>query len=98
MYPSYMSSGGGTLQVAYEAGYEVDGSDPDLLLVSENLKTACAIQAAFSWKRIINENSGSSQKQDKKGFANVSLTSAGLIREALALVKSETRTLVGGNG
>lgn len=98
IYPYVMTFNRGSLQVTYEAGYQPDGTDTALLLVAPNLKMACAIQAAFTFRRVINENTGNRQKQDKQGAATVSLTSSGLITEALALVKGETRTLVGGNG
>lgn len=98
IYPGIMTSGRGQLQVTYTAGYEPDATDPLLLKVGTNIARACAIQAAFTTRQVLNETSGKKQKQDKLGFANFGLTSSGLVADALALVKSETRILVGGNG
>ena len=97
LYPTLMNSYGRALQVVYVAGYPVNDSDADLLDVAPNLRNACAIQAAFTFRRVINETSGSKQKQDRKGLVNYAVNSSGLIGEALALVKSDTRLLVGGN-
>lgn len=98
MYPSYMSRNLRSLQVVYVAGYEVDVTDPDLLLVSTDLAGACAIQAAFTWRRVINETSGKAQKQDRKGFANYKISSNGLVMEAQAMLRGYTRLLTGLNG
>lgn len=98
IYPGTMTSGRGQLQITYTAGYPVDSVDSDLLRVATNISRACAIQAAFTTRQALNETSGKKQKQDKLGFANYALTSSGLVAEALALVRRETRILVGGNG
>lgn len=98
IYPGILTSGTRNMRVRYTAGYEVDDTDTDLLLVNDNLRYACAIQAAFTFKRVVNETSGSKQKQDKKGLTTYSLTASGLVGEALALIKGETRILLGGNG
>lgn len=95
MYPLQMHYHQRALRVAYTAGYAINGDDADLLDVPENLKQACAIQAAHTWRRVVNETSGKSQKQDKKGFANYAVGSSGLVGEALALLKTETTPLVG---
>jgi len=95
IYPQYMTSSMRSLKAVYVAGYGVNDTDADLLDVPENLKRACAIQAAFTWKRVLNETQGTVQKQDRKGFVNYGLTSSGLIKDALAMVRGETRTLVG---
>ena len=98
LYPSFMTRNLRSLQVIYVAGYEVDGTDTDLLLVDANLQAACAIQAAFSWRRIINETSGASQKQDRKGFANYRVGANGIVMEAQAMLRDKTRLLIGTNG
>lgn len=98
MYPGVMRSFARSLQIVYVAGYEINIDDPDLLDVDEALAQACAIQAGFTWQRALNQTSGKSQKQDKGGFANYSITKSGLVAEALALVKGKARTLVGTNG
>ena len=98
MYPSLMHHHERALRVEYVAGYLPDTDDPLLLDVSEHLRQACAVQASFTWRRVINETQGKSQKQDKKGFANYSTNSSGLISEALALLKTETSIMVGSNG
>lgn len=95
MYPYSMSSNGRALEVTYTAGYAIDTVDTELLLVAQNLVSATAIQAAFMFKRVLNETQGSSQKQDKKGFVNYGLTTSGLITDALSMIKGETRLLVG---
>lgn len=98
MYPSLMHHHERSIQVIYIAGYLPNGDDVELLDVAENMRQACAIQASFTWRRVINETQGKSQKQDKKGFANYSTSSSGLISEALALLKTETSIMVGSNG
>lgn len=98
VYPKVMSYNAASIQINYDAGYQPDATDPDLLLVAPNLRMACAVQAAFTFKRVLNENSGNKQKSDKKGFGIVNLGSSGLITEAQALVRSEVRTFVGGHG
>lgn len=98
MYPSYMSRNLRSLQVVYVAGYTVDTTDTELLLVDHALATACAIQAAFTWRRVVNETSGKSQKQDKKGYANYRVAASGLVMEAQAMLRDKTRLLTGHNG
>lgn len=98
IYPNIMRFYPRSMRVVYDAGYEVDGDDAELLLVDENVAAACAIQAAFTFQRVINETQGAGQKQDKKGFTTYRLNSSGLVGDALALLKSETRILVGGYG
>lgn len=97
MYPSYMTHNLRSLQVVYVAGYAINGDDATLLDVDTNLRTACAVQAAFSWRRIINETGGKSQKQDRKGFANYKVGANGLVMEAQAMLRNKTRLLMGTN-
>lgn len=98
IYPGVMRYYPRSLRCTYVAGYALDGSDPELVLVPEHVSAACAVQAAFTFRRVINETSGSKQNQSKKGFSTYNLNSSGLVGEALALLKSETRILVGGYG
>jgi hypothetical protein len=95
IYPEIMRSSVRSLRVTYTAGYAVDGTDPELLLVSPNLKHACAIQAADRVRHVLNETSGKKSKQDRKGLAEFSRNSSGLVGEALSLIKSEPRLFVG---
>lgn len=97
IYPTLMNSYGRSLRIEYVAGYEVNDTDTDLLDVAENLKRACAIQAGFQWQRVLNMTSHSSKKQDRRGTKEYQVTPSGLVAEALALIKGETRLLVGGN-
>lgn len=97
LYPALMDSYGRALRVEYTAGYPVDDVDTELLLVSTNLKMACAKQAAFTWQRVLNETSGTKTVQDRKGLKTYGLTPSGLVMEALALIKGQTRLLFGGN-
>lgn len=98
IYPHEMRYHQRSIRIVYIAGYEIDITDTDLLLVAENIKQACAIQAAFTWRRVLNETQGKSQKQDKQGFANFRVSPSGLIGEAQALLKSETTLLIGRHG
>lgn len=98
LYPSYMSRNLRSLQVVYVAGYEINGVDSDLLDVDASLRAATAAQAAFTWRRIINETSGKSQKQDRQGFANYRIGANGLVMEAQAMLRGKTRLLTGSNG
>lgn len=98
LYPSYMSSRLRSLEVVYVAGYPINDTDAQLLDVDSNLRAACAIQSAFLWRRIINETSGTGQKQDRKGFMNYKIGANGLIMEAQAMLRSKPRLLMGTNG
>ena len=98
IYPSQMHYHQRSLRVVYIAGHPINDTDAELLDVPENLKQAVAIQAAYQWRRVINETSGKKQKQDQKGFANYSITSSGLVGEALALIKGDTTPLLGRHG
>lgn len=97
-YPYHITANGRVIQVTYYAGYPVNVTDPTILDVSTALKQACIIQAAFSTRRIINATSGaSSTRGARRGLAFTS-TVSGLMPEALALVKDNTRVLVGSHG
>lgn len=95
MYPGVMRSHARSLQIVYQAGYAVNPDETELLDVSESLKQACAIQAAATFTRTLNQTTGKSQKQDQKGFANFATSSAGLVKEAQALLRGHTRLLMG---
>lgn len=97
LYPGRMQSHARSLKVQYVAGYPIDDNDNDLLLVARNLQMACAVQTAFTFRRVVNETSGKGQKQDKKGFANYSLSNTGLVKDALAYIRQDARILVGSN-
>ena len=98
IYPSRLFSRARSLRVMYTAGFEIDVTDTELLLVDAGLRQATAVQAAFTWRRMVNQTTGTKQKQDKLGLVNYSLTPSGLVSDALALCKHRTRLLVGGNG
>lgn len=98
MYPSVMTAHARSLQVVYTAGYEVNVDEAELLDVAEHLKQACAIQAAHTFTRVLNQTSGKSQKQDRKGFANYKVSPSGLVGEAQAMLRGEARLLVGSYG
>ncbi len=98
IYSRYMNSNAQSIQITYEAGFAVNASDDDLLDVDENLRQACAIQAASSWTRTLNQTTGKSQKQDQKGFANFNVSSNGLVAEAQAMLRGYSVLLVGSNG
>jgi hypothetical protein len=98
VYPQRMTSHARSLRVRYTAGFIVDEEDDQLLLVDENLRQACAVQAAFTFRRMLNETSGSSLKQDRKGLMQYRVAPSGLVMEAQALVRGYASVLVGGNG
>lgn len=97
MYPSRMEATSRSLQVTYTAGHEIDDEDTALLLVPQNIASACAAQAAFYVQSILNQTSGASQKSDKRGSSVYAITKSGFVSEALNLIKPETRVMVGSN-
>jgi len=98
IYPWRSSSSARSVRIKYVAGYEVNGGNADLLDVDEHIKQACAHQAAFSFRRVVNETSNVSLKQDRKGLSQYKVGPSGLVMEAQALVRGEAALLVGGNG
>jgi hypothetical protein len=98
IYPQRMVSHTRSLRVRYVAGFPINNSDPQILDVSENIKQACAQQAAMSFRRMLNENAGASLKQDRKGLTQYKVGPSGLFLEAQALLRGEVSILVGGNG
>jgi hypothetical protein len=97
MYPAKMEVAGRSLKVVYTAGYDINSQDTSLLDVPANIRLCCAIQAAFWTKRILNQTTGSTQKSDSTGFKVFATTRSGFVAEALNLIKSETRVLIGSN-
>lgn len=93
MYPSRMHALAGSLQVTYIAGYAVDVTDTDLLLVDGSLSACCAIQAASTFRRAMNQASGTTKKTGKS--SEYSMASNGLVSEANSYLKGKTLLLMG---
>ena len=96
-YPIKMRSYGRSLRVSYFAGFPVDDTDPNLLLVSANLKQACIAQAAYQVRRILNDLLGNSRDGQASRTAHRKLTASGFVQEALVFLTPETRLFVGSN-
>ena len=97
LYPAKLRSHDRSIQVVYTAGYPINAVDPLLLDVPHNIAHACAVQAAYMVRGILNETSNTKQKQDRKGLANYQVTASGLIDQAVSLVRSEARIFTGNN-
>lgn len=96
MYPFQMRSSMRSLQVTYVAGYEVDDTDTDLLLVDQSMASACALQAATTYRRVLNQSIGTDKSITKSGERmDYNFSSAGLVKEAQALLRGTPKVLVG---
>lgn len=83
------------IRVTYEAGYPVNGSDTELLDVDATLSSACALQAAFTYRRTIDGDNNKSEKWKGGNFAKFTSKSSGLTSEVQALLKSRVRLFTG---
>lgn len=95
MYSSEIQSSTRSVQIVYTAGFQVDGSDDELLLVDQNLKSACAMQAAFMYRRQLEAEQGKSSKGNRSGQAQFNIRPTGLIAEAQALIRSYVMIFTG---
>lgn len=95
IYPSKMRSYGRSLRVAYQAGYALDDADSELVLVPQNIRRACAIQAAFQTKQVLDGSLGAVSKKDKTGTTTFGLTQNGLLQSVVGMLRGESRTFVG---
>lgn len=95
IYPNQMRTLARSLRVEYVAGYEADVTDTDLLLVDTALETACAVQAAHTFRRMINETQGSTYKQNKAGIKQYRVAPSGLVMEAQAMLRGKASIMVG---
>jgi hypothetical protein len=83
------------LKIEYYAGFETDPNDPDLFLASQDIREACAMQAAFMFSRAKNETIGFSRHQDKSGGKTFDILGSGFIREVHGLISPHVRSLTG---
>jgi len=107
-YPSLMRSADRNIRISYYAGFKViEPDDPqnipadfeaDILDVPANLRLACVAQTAYFVRQYYNSVTGTTRKDSQARVKEAGLTGAGLVAEALALIKSETRLLMGKNG
>lgn len=97
IYPAIMTYNARSLRVVYKAGYQTQTEDEDVLDVPDHIKYACIAQAAWGTRRVLNNVVGTNQRTAEERLAQARMTASGLIGEALALIKSEVRLLVGGN-
>jgi hypothetical protein len=96
MYPGLMSSRPRALRVVYRAGYGLTEVGGDTVAVPANIAAACIAQTAFYVRRALNNVSGTNRKDSHERLASYGMGQTGLIREALALIKTEVRLFVGG--
>ena len=97
MYPGIMTYSGRSLRVIYTAGYPINDSDALLLEVPTDIRMACQQQAAFMTRRVLNATTGTSEKSNKTGSSISKVGGSGLVMEAQALLRTNTRTLIGSN-
>lgn len=97
MYPGLMTSRPRSLRVVYHAGYPILAGTDDVVDVPANIKSACIAQTVFYVRRALNNVSGTNRKDSQERLASYGMTKTGLIREALALLRTEVRLFVGGN-
>lgn len=105
MYPALMVSRPRALRVVYWAGYvtqdiadpNATNADPDCLAVPGHIKAAAIAQATFLVKRSLNDVSGTNRKDSGDRLAHYGMNNtSGLIRDALALLRTEVRLLTSG--
>ena len=84
------------LRIEYYAGFEPDPEQPEILQVSNDLREACAMQAAFLYSRAQNETLGLKRQQDKSGIKDFNILGSGFIREVQGLLTPHVRSLTGG--
>lgn len=110
MYPGVMTYRPRSLRCVYTAGYPVVDvtvyPDPlpnppplpyEVVQVPTNIRQACIAQAAYMVRRELNSTAGSSREEGGNRMRGYWMTQTGLVREALALIRTEVRLLVGGN-
>jgi hypothetical protein len=103
LYPAVMVSRPRALRVTYQAGYKDEvtagnaNGDANILVAPEHIKQACIVQATWYVRKWQNEINGSDRKGSQSRASDAGMTASGLITQALALLKGESRVLVGGN-
>lgn len=105
MYPGVMTYRPRSLRCVYTAGYPVQtvaepnniDADAELVMVSANIRQACIAQAAYMTRRELNNTAGSSRDEGGNRMRGYHLTQTGFVREAFALIRTETRLFVGGS-
>lgn len=70
--------------------------EPNVLDVPDHIKYAAIAQAQFFVRRAMNDVTGTTRKDSEERTKTLKLTASGLVGEALSLLKSETRLLMGG--
>lgn len=97
LYPGVMDSRPRAIRCTYWAGYPIDATDPELVLVSPALQTATLMQATYMLRRELNAIAGSSRENGAPTMRGYGVSTTGFTREALAILRSEVRIFVGGN-
>lgn len=97
LYPALMVHRPRSLRVTYYAGYAPTVEDVDIIAVPAHIKMACVAQTGYYVRRHLNQTAGTSTEDGGNRLRGYFVTQNGLIREAVALLKSEVRLLVGGN-
>jgi hypothetical protein len=88
---------GRSLQASYTAGYTVSSDDNATVNVPNEIRDACALQSAFLFERIINQEVGLQEK--RSGDSKAMITSSavyGLVPQARVLLNAHRKQLVGG--
>lgn len=106
MYPGVMTYRPRSLRCVYTAGYPVvdmapvtdPPSPPDYVVqVPNNIRQACIAQAVYLTRRELNNTAGTSREDGGNRMRGYWMTQTGFVREALALLRTEVRLLMGGN-
>lgn len=84
------------LRIEFWAGYETNPDNSEHVMVSDDLREACAMQAAFLYTRGQNETLGLKKHQDKSGIKEYHILGSGFIREVQGLITPHVRSLTGG--
>lgn len=93
LFTSHLS---GFLRVSYVGGLAPTDDDPDVFDAPADLEQACAMQAAYTYDRIVNSRVGVKQFAGKTGSTTYAQYANGLVPEAHALVAHYIRPLTGG--
>lgn len=102
LYPGVMDHRPRSMRVVYRAGFLTDdmvndGGDEELVHVSQQLRDACLFQSVYFVRRELNVTAGTSRDGEQSKLRGYWVTPSGLVREAVALLRTEGRVLVGGN-
>lgn len=94
-YSTLMQNSAYSVRVVYSAGFKPSSADPEILDAHPSIAMPTAQQAAFMFRRMLDQESGKGNKSNSKGSASFNIKSSGLIGEVQSQLKGYVRLLVG---